>query len=491
MNANLKIISLAALIAIISGTDCIAKDLVFGPYEVGFESYQTYDHSRSYLLGEDSISRPLLFHFWYPSKGKKTGSAMSYKHYIDLIAQREDFKRPQSEIDEFSFNYIKGYSDYAKKNFELDTSISTQEILDAPVFARSGIPIQNIGSEFPLLIYAPSNGKASVQNHLLCEYLASHGFMILSVASAGPNSRNRDKIEESAIAQVTDMEHMLNYFEDSLHIQYTKLGLFGFSSGGNAIALFQMRNEDVDAVLSMDGSQEYSLYMNIYKMKDFILDNTIVPYCSVVNNYENYSIYPFFHSMQAAEKYLIRMPYLNHYGFVSNWLFFDYCTPDTNKSKVSISFEYLSECSLGFFSKYLKSESALFDNRILTKPEDEYIEPVDYNYSVITSLCNTLLNNDLDYAAKEVENNKNVLFEGANHLTILARMVFNRDIANWLYLQNVKYNPDSWQAHFDLGFIYKEKGEILLAKEALLKAKKLNPENTDITDLLNEVNLAE
>jgi len=490
MNANLKIISLAALIAIISGTDCIAKDLVFGPYEVGFESYQTYDHSRSYLLGEDSISRPLLFHFWYPSKGKKTGSAMSYKHYIDLIAQREDFKRPQSEIDEFSFNYIKGYSDYAKKNFELDTSISTHEILDAPVFARSGIPIQNIGSEFPLLIYAPSNGKASVQNHLLCEYLASHGFMILSVASAGPNSINRDKIEESAIAQVTDMEHMLNYFEDSLHIQYTKLGLFGFSSGGNAIALSQMRNEGADAVLSMDGGQEYSAYMAIYKMKEFILDNTNVPYCSVVNNFEN-SIYPFYHSIRATEKYLIRMPYLNHFGFVSNWLFFDRCTADSNKSKVSISFEYLSECSLGFFSKYLKSEPSLFDNKIFTKQVDDYIEPVDYNYSAITTLCNTLLENDIDSAAKLVENNKNVLFDGANHLGLLGRMFSDKDITNWLYLQNVKYDPDSWRAYFDLGYIYKEKGETLLAKEALLKAKKLNPENTDITNLLNEIDRSE
>jgi dienelactone hydrolase len=68
------------------------------------------------------------------------------------------------------------------------------------------------------------------------------------------------------------MEYMLKYFEDSLNIQYTGLGLFGFSSGGNAISLFQMENEDVDAVLSMDGGQEYSAYMDIYKMKEFDLD---------------------------------------------------------------------------------------------------------------------------------------------------------------------------------------------------------------------------
>jgi tetratricopeptide (TPR) repeat protein len=185
------------------------------------------------------------------------------------------------------------------------------------------------------------------------------------------------------------------------------------------------------------------------------------------------------------------MPYLNHYGFVSNWLFFDRCTADSNKSKVSISFEYLSECSLGFFSKYLKSEPSLFDNKIFTKQADEYIEPVDYNYSAITTLCNTLLENDIVTAAKLVEDNKSVLCEGANHLGLLGRMFSDKEITNWLYLQNVKYSPDSWRAYFDLGYIYKEKGESLLAKEALLKAKELNPENTDITDLLNEVNLAE
>jgi len=44
----------------------------------------------------------LLFHFWHPSIEKMQGNAMIYKDYIDLIAQRDDFKRPQSEIDELS-----------------------------------------------------------------------------------------------------------------------------------------------------------------------------------------------------------------------------------------------------------------------------------------------------------------------------------------------------------------------------------------------------
>ena len=176
--------------------------------------------------------------------------------------------------------------------------------------------------------------------------------------------------------------------------------------------------------------------------------------------------------------------------FVSNWLYFDSCIPESGKSKVSISFEFLSECALGFFSKYLKSEPSLFDNKFADSNDLEFIEAVDYNYSSITKICNALLDNDLNLAAKMVENNNTVLFEGENQLRILGRMV-KKDIATWLYLQNVKYNPDSWQAYFDLGFIYKEKGKTLLANEALLKARELNPENTDIADLLNELSEAE
>ncbi len=493
MRKNIKIFWLAAYITTFFGNNCTASDLVYGPYEAGFKSYNTYDKSRPYILGEDTISRPLLIHFWYPSQEKNEGHGLEFKDYIDLIAMREDYAKPTSEIDKNSFHYVHSYSDYAKKNFGLDTSIHTQKILNAPVSARSGLSIKNVGSEFPLIIYAPSNSKASVQNHLICEYLASHGFMILSVASAGPKSMKRENVTESTMAQVRDMEHILKYSEDSLHIKYTNLGLFGFSSGGLAITLFQMRNEGVDAVLSMDGSLEYSYYFPVSQMEDFKPEKTNVPYCSIVNNYENYSIYPMYNSVITQDKYMFRMPYLNHYGFVSYWRFFDSCSPDSLISNVGISYDYMSECVLGFFSKYLKPRTSLDDNTFLSGLDNEYIQAISHDYSAITILCNTLLDKNLNSAARLVDDHKTVLFAEENQLNILARMTIevNIDMSIWLYLKNAEYHPDSWQAHYDLGYIYSRKGETLLAKNALLKAKELNPENTDIATLLNEVNNVE
>jgi len=490
MSAIFKTICLTILIYTIPGISCIASDLDYGPYKVGFKSYKTYDDSRPYLLGEDTISRPLLIHFWYPSKGKIEGDTLDFKHYIDLIAMRENFEILKSEVDNNSFNYVNAYSDFAKRGFGLDTSVHTRQILDAPVFAKSGISPQENKPDFPLLIYAPSNSKSSVQNHMICEYLASHGFMILSVGSAGSNSIRRENIAESAMAQVLDMEHILKYCEDSLNIEYTSLGVFGFSSGGQASTIFQMRNEGVNAVFSMDGGQEYGAYSGLYKMEDFNLEKTNVPYCSVVNNYENFSIYPLYNSVLTSEKYMFQMPYLDHNGFISHWRFFESCSPDSNSSPMAISYDYMSECALGFFSKYLKPASSPFDSTFFSGPEKEYIQAVNQDYSCMATLCNMLQDNDLDAAARFVGEHNAELFSAETQISILARLFIDSeiDLAIWLYIINVKNHPDSWQAHYDLGYAYKEKGEALLSKDELQKAKELNPENTDITNLLNEIN---
>ena len=77
---------------------------------------------------------------------------------------------------------------------------------------------------------------------------------------------------------------------------------------------------------------------------------------------------------------------------------------------------------MGFFSKYLKSDPSLYDSKFLNGPDNEYIQAADLNYSAITTICNTLLENALDSASKQVDDHETVLLEGENQLNILARM---------------------------------------------------------------------
>ena len=488
MSKAIKIISLILIINVGASIDITANDYKFGSYAVGFKSYFTYDESRQYLLEEDTIPRPLQVYFWYPSQDGSGAKELNFKSYIDLLAQGDDFKRSKDQIDEHSFSFVKAYTNHAKRNYGLDTSISTQNFLDHPVHAVQGIPIPE-SSEFPLLIYVSSDGKASPQNHLLCEYLASHGFMIISVATARPFSSKGKDIESNALTQVADMEYLIKFCKDSMQIHYSKLGLFGFSSGGDAIAIYQMRNEHVDAILSMDGGQEYSSFLKLYKMKDFDLSKTDVPYCSLVNNYENYSIYPYYNSVITKEKYLFKMPHLTHNGFISYWQFFDACSSIRTKNDMIASFEILSECSLGFFSKYLKSEPSLFDSKYQKSTSTVYIQTVDLEQTLINGLNISLLNGNFRLAESIVEDNKELLFGDRSQVDLLGRICLSLrpDLAVWLYKKSVNVHPNAWSAHYGLGGAYKNTGDLILAKKELLMAKELNPEHEGIKKALNEL----
>lgn len=466
------------------------QDSAEAPYSVGFKYYKTYDESRSYILNKDTISRPLLIHFWYPSTENLKKESYSFKDYIDLISLREDFNKPSSEVDGNSFNFINAYAGFAKQYFGVDTATTTKQILESPVLAQYDIPLAKTIKKFPLIIYAPSNSKSAVQNHMICEYLASHGYLVISVGSAGDNSLNRSNDQKSILAQVNDMAFILNYFEDRLKIKYSSLGLMGFSSGGLATTIFQMKNKNVKAVFSMDGGQEYGAYITLFKSKDFDLQKTNVPYCLLHNNYENFSIYPFYNSIISEEKYRFCMPNLDHNGFVSYWRFFDLVSSKNSVSKFCISYDYISSSALTFFNAYLKSKPVSNSKSDLSFETNAYIKTETSENSAIAQLGNLILSDGIDKAMDFLNSNQETFINKESEINILSKMFRDsyKDEAIQLLLFNTKMHPNSWQAHFELGFTYKLHDELTLAKESLLKAQNLDPDNSNINELINEIN---
>lgn len=458
-------------------------------YNVGFNYFKLHDASRKYIIDNDTTSRPLLMHFWYPSEENNKDSSFTFKNYIDLISIRENFNKAVSEVDGYSNNFIDAYAGFAKHNLGIDTNLTTQQILDCPVVAQYGIEIAKANKKFPLIIYAPSNSKSSVQNHIICEYLASYGFMVISVGSAGSESLKRNNDQISITAQVDDMEYILNYFQDNLKIKYDGLGLFGFSTGGLATTIFQMRHKEVGAVFSMDGSQEYGHYLTLAKVNDFNLNKTKVPYCLLTNNNKTFSIYPFYNSIVSNDKFMFRMPYINHNGFVSFWKFFDLCSSSSTLNKFCTSYDYINSTAVVFFNRYLKNQAASNKKSGMDIMLNEYIEYVASDNSIIAQLGNLLIDNDIDSANYFLDKNQEILKGKENEIIILSKLFIDSKIEKsiQLLLFNEKMHPDSWQNLFQLGQTYKVDGDMVLAKETVLKAQKLNPDNSEIIDFLNKI----
>ena len=460
-------------------------------YDVGFKTYETFDTSRQYFVNNDTIARPLLIHLWHPGKVDGNRENLRFKNYIDLIVIRENYTKTTDEINANSFGFVNAYLGYAKDNFEIDSSVTTQQVLDSPVKAFRNAQI--IDNTFPVIIYAPSNSKTPIQNHVICEYLASHGFYVISVSSAGPNSIDRRDLGKSTLAQVEDMEFILDYLEKSLKINYSSVGLLGFSTGGLATSIFQMKHSETKAVFSMDGSQEYSLYTIIANLNEFEIDKTEIPYF-LVGNQDSPSIYPYFNSIKSQNKLFYRMPYLGHFGFVSYWIFFDSCNPDAILHNYSFSYQAICESALAFFNATLIEDNKSNDKLLsLSLQENEYAIKEKIEYSEPTKLINTFLQENIDLAISTYKNNKATNFNNYNYseeeISVLGRMIIDYDLgaSEKLFLFNQQEYPRSWHVYFDLAFSYKIKGDKELAKKMLMKARAIEPDNNEIKDLMEQL----
>jgi tetratricopeptide (TPR) repeat protein len=473
----------------VTSSFCFGQDCKYPSYAVGFRYYKTTDTSREYITSNDTISRPLLIHLWYPSDDNSDANVMSFKQYIELIAIRDNYSKSEDAIKSEGYNFIDAYAGFAKSNYKIGLKCSTQDILDSPVRASLNIPITE--GNFPLIIYAPSNGKTPSQNHLIYEHLASRGYYVISVASAGINSIQRKDPGQSILAQVRDMEFILEYLEKNIELNYLRIGLLGFSTGGLANTIFQMKHPEVEAVCSMDGSHEYSFYIYLSKLKEFNIDNTIVPYYLLVNK-EAGSVYPYYNSIKSNFKLASRMPLLGHFGFVSFWTYFDQVKPDSVPAMSSVSYNYMSENISDFFDttlKGIKNSSEKLRNNVSLK--SDFILPVKLDFHHSTAMLNTYLHENIDSSISNYRNNKenNSVIYTEDEISNLGRMFLDYDIAasKKLFLLNQESYSDSWRVYYDLAFVYKLSGERELAIKSLALAETKDPENMDIKNLRQEL----
>lgn len=326
-----------------------------GEYKIGFRTIKTYDSSRTYKPDEGIKFRPLLIHLWYPTRAV-SDDPLTYKSYIALEAQRENFSN--NNVDEYCNQTIYGYIDFGKKlmgnlNVTIDEVLSSQTAsLDNPATANG---------KFPLILYAPSFGKSSIQNNIACEYLASHGYIIASVASAGESSQVMTSDGKGIMAQVQDLEYVVNYLKNASYVDGSAIGTFGYSWGGFANIIHQMRNTYVKAIASWDGSMEYQGYEIAKTLKDFNPEKLKIPFIYFSNKNEEMTEFPFYKSVVSEKKYLYRLKQLEHPEFTSYWTVFS--TVKANASPYSLaSYKSVCEYTLAFFDTYLKGKKSLEKN---------------------------------------------------------------------------------------------------------------------------------
>jgi dienelactone hydrolase len=228
-------------------------DLKPGPHSVGFRVVQQYDYSRTYRGKTDMVTgqpytgelaRPVQTLVWYPAP--KGGTPVRYADYMRTEATDETFGRPAAEITAF----LDERRQWATARVGAKQAAA---LLDQRMWAVADASAA--AGKFPVVIYAAGGGGPAFENADLCEYLASHGYIVLASRSLGTRTKLINVDPEGLDTQARDIRFLLAYAQTLPQADMTHVAAAGWSWGGLANALAASLDSRITALVSLDGTQ--------------------------------------------------------------------------------------------------------------------------------------------------------------------------------------------------------------------------------------------
>lgn len=254
-----------------------------GKYDIGYKTMIDYDYSRTYNLSypADTVSqkhdpRPIITNIWYPAMKAAKDKPMLYGDYIKVQTQDLTLKNFIKRIEEYNAENSKFYSFYERElNADQQKKYTAQ--LNLPIdVVRDAVPLTG---KFPLVIYHAGLGGTLNDNTILCEYLASHGFVVVSGAFQGNDYKDVD-LDWDLERSRKDLDFMLNKIKNLPFIDFAKVAAIGHSYGAQAVLAY--RTEDfspVSCLIIIDTTMDYSYDA----MPDDFEDLTRVLYAKIKN----------------------------------------------------------------------------------------------------------------------------------------------------------------------------------------------------------------
>ncbi len=223
--------------------------LEYGPHEIGFRTIELFDYSRTFgpkydYFGEPlpgETARPIQIAIWYPAEKGDQGE-MVYGEYV--------FPYPD---DVRFFEFLSRIQD--RDNATLRRAFAGDDglvliAMNLGMKARRDATFKD--GSFPIVLYIPDRNHSIAENAPLCEYLASHGFVVASSPSIGAFSLDEDVFPDDVDAFARDKELILGCLRDRKIGDSDRVGVMGYGQGALAAAIFQMRNVEIDAVAGLN-----------------------------------------------------------------------------------------------------------------------------------------------------------------------------------------------------------------------------------------------
>ncbi|AGC47011.1 beta-lactamase [Myxococcus stipitatus DSM 14675] len=221
-----------------------------GPHAVGYKVLYRFDTSRTWAetrpygktFSPDLQGRPLRISIWYPAS-RAQGKTLRFEDYYRAGAAPKGFEDVEAQVPERDGGTYRG-------NFGDAYAV----LAATPVNASMNAPAAK--GRFPVVLTTGGQGALLTTNSTLAEYLASHGYVVVTVFTLG-RSQGQPSLglapSEVAIT-VRDFEFTASVVRDLPNVDASRLAMVGHSMGGSAAVLFAMQNTNVSAVVGLDGT---------------------------------------------------------------------------------------------------------------------------------------------------------------------------------------------------------------------------------------------
>lgn len=507
MKARIKFVFIAAIFFAINTNHATGHgnlwNLQNGHYGVGFQLFEQDDFSRTIIEISDSDSllynpRPVRTYVWYPSK-ENHQQKMTVSDFIELA--KDDFCNVKTSKINCSepIPLLKGFSKYKLDSIKSQNTLSVRNA----DFLNQKFPVIVVGQglyyEWPFTHF------------ILCEYLASHGYVVVSCPLKGTQYRLVN-------LNVTDLETLVRDLEFSLSVALelpfalkNKIGVIGYDMGGMAGMILAMRNPQIDAFISLDAGILYPHYSGLPNSHpNYSISNLNIPWLHITQSRFCPGGFEKAHPSNAmkqkafGDNYLLLLNTTNHGAFTS------YATLEVENSvtgywendfmDLKSVYEKVCTYSLEFLNAYLnndKNSKKSLSEKLGTKGNNESFEMIENrNFTLSKKHIINLI----------IEDGTQAGFSAFNHIEkdIRDKIFADENELNWLgyhflYWWNrpteaiqvfefiTELFPNSANAYDSLAEAWLISGDKEKALQYYKKSLGLNPDNENAKQMIDKL----
>ncbi|MBB5205043.1 dienelactone hydrolase [Inhella inkyongensis] len=217
-----------------------------GPHAVGLRVIQPAAPREAGLPAQVLI--------WYPADTSVSDAPPL--RYGDLMATRLSALRTDLSATQLREGRAQQQASLMRR-----LGVSGQAVLDAPLQARSqAVPAPG---RFPLVVYAAGVGGPADENADLFEYLASHGYVVVSSVGMGADGREVEETLAHVEPQVATLQALIRQAPQWTAADPQRVAVMGWSWGGMSNLFAAARDPQIGAIISLDGTREPALTRQI------------------------------------------------------------------------------------------------------------------------------------------------------------------------------------------------------------------------------------